>query len=136
MPLDLTDLFRMNLKQPKSEKQEKNKYLTDLIRMNLNHVVLHLGVIAESNNGQIWIDRQIISDELLCCFVNPLPPTMSIHFRWSLYDQDILKKKWKKMSKVARYCGKWPNRYCQKKFKNAYLHFSWSINIIKTYSVL
>ena len=29
----------------------------------------------------IKIDRQIISYELLCSFVNPLPPTMSVHFR-------------------------------------------------------
>ena len=75
--------------------------------MNLNHTVLHLGVIAESNNGQIWIDRQIISYELLCSFVNPLPPTVSVHFCWSLHDQDILKTKIKS-ARLAKYCRKWP----------------------------
>ena len=109
--------------------------------MNLNHTVLHLGVIAESNNGQIWIDRQIISYELLCSFVNPLPTTMSIHFCWSLYDQDILKTKIKS-SKLAIYCRKWPKivkngqkiakmaqkyQLLSKLFQNC-LHFRWSLH--------
>ena len=43
--------------------------------MYLNHAMLHLGIVAECYNGQVGIDRQIITDELLGCFIDPFPLT-------------------------------------------------------------
>jgi len=62
----------------------------DVVRINLGHGVLNLGRVAERDDGHVGVEGQVVADELLGGFVDPLPLAVVVHGRGRLQDQDVL----------------------------------------------